>query len=290
MKVGGDLGGARKQAEKAWEKDRFSPEAKDPANEFLFPGLGTMSALERSSFPDYARRLWGPIPPAAGGEVGMTGAGPYDPYAPIPAGRTVIEASAGTGKTFTIAAVVTRLVAEEGLPLERILVVTFTRAATAELKDRVRRRMVTTLGALRGVQAGGAADDHISVLLDADRDRQRQYADRLEEALTHFDRAQIFTIHGFALRLLEKLGFRSRLSGDMEPREMDELLLRRAASDLVVGRFAAPRPDDRFEQVTQEHLTQIGKVVVTVPDARITPAPVSVDGLARGPGGDGPGR
>ena len=63
MKVGGDLGSARKQAEKAWETDRFSPEARDPANEFLFPHLGTMSALERSSFPDYARRLWGPILP-----------------------------------------------------------------------------------------------------------------------------------------------------------------------------------------------------------------------------------
>ena len=202
----------------------------------------------------------------------MTGIGPYDPYAPIADGRTVIEASAGTGKTFTIAAVVTRLVAEEGLPLERILVVTFTRAATAELKDRVRRRMVTTLGALRGSQAGGPDDDHVQVLLDADRDRQRLYSERLEEALTHFDRAQIFTIHGFALRLLEKLGFRSRLSGDMEPREIDELLLRRAASDLVVDRFAVPRPDDLFEQVTQEHLAQIGKVVATIPDARTTPS------------------
>lgn len=63
MKVGGDLGSARKQAEKAWETDRFSPEAKDAANEFLFPHLGTMPALEQSSFPDYARRLWGPILP-----------------------------------------------------------------------------------------------------------------------------------------------------------------------------------------------------------------------------------
>ncbi|MCE2529277.1 MAG: UvrD-helicase domain-containing protein [Acidimicrobiia bacterium] len=210
----------------------------------------------------------------------MTAVGPYDPYAPIADGRTVIEASAGTGKTFTIAAVVTRLVAEEGLPLERILVVTFTRAATAELKDRVRRRMVTTLGALRGSQVGGPADDHIRVLHDADRDSRRLYSERLEEALTHFDRAQIFTIHGFALRLLQQLGFRSRLSGDMEPREIDELLLRRAASDLVVDRFAVHRRDDRSEQVTQEHLAQIGKVVVTIPDARITPAPASAEGQA----------
>ena len=216
--------------------------------------------------------------------------GPYDPYAPIADGRTVIEASAGTGKTFTIAAVVTRLVAEEGLPLERILVVTFTRAATAELKDRVRRRMVTypqTLSATRR-----PADPPMTTSASCSTPTATGSsctAERLEEALTHFDRAQIFTIHGFALRLLEKLGFRSRLSGDMEPREMDELLLRRAASDLVVDRFAVPRPDDGFEQVRQEHLAQIGKVVVTIPDARTTPVPVSVDGQARGPGGDGPG-
>ena len=55
---------ARKVARQAWETDRFSPEAKDPSNEFLFPDLSTMSALERSSFPDYAGRLWGPILPS----------------------------------------------------------------------------------------------------------------------------------------------------------------------------------------------------------------------------------
>ena len=211
----------------------------------------------------------------------MTEFGRYDPYAPIADGRTVIEASAGTGKTFTIAAVVTRLVAEEGLPLERILVVTFTRAATAELKDRVRRRMVTTLGALRGSPVDGPADDHIRVLRDADRDSRELYSDRLEEALTHFDRAQIFTIHGFALRLLQKLGFRSRLSGDMEPREIDELLLRRAASDLVVDRFAVPRPDDRSEQVPRSTWPRSARFVVTIPDARTTPEPVSMEGQAK---------
>lgn len=62
-KIGSHHDVARKVAGQAWETDRFSPEAKDPANQFLFPELGTMSALERSSFPDSARRLWGPILP-----------------------------------------------------------------------------------------------------------------------------------------------------------------------------------------------------------------------------------
>ena len=60
---------------------------------------------------------------------------------PLPAGVTVLEASAGTGKTYTIAALATRYVAE-GVPLDALLLVTFTRLATGELRDRVRERLV----------------------------------------------------------------------------------------------------------------------------------------------------
>ena len=56
---------------------------------------------------------------------------------------TILEASAGTGKTFTIAALVARLVADGVVPLAEILAVTFTRMATGELRDRVRERLVT---------------------------------------------------------------------------------------------------------------------------------------------------
>ncbi len=87
---------------------------------------------------------------------------PYDPVEPLGPGRTVVEASAGTGKTFTIAAELTRLVAVEGLDLEEILVVTFTRAATAELRHRVRRRLVDTSKAL-----GGGVADHADAALAA---------------------------------------------------------------------------------------------------------------------------
>ncbi len=84
----------------------------------------------------------------------MTAFSEFDPREPLSEGRTVIEASAGTGKTFAISALVTRLIAEEGLPLEEILVVTFTRAATAELRARVRDRILLTL---RALEAAGAA-------------------------------------------------------------------------------------------------------------------------------------
>ncbi|MGA2924831.1 MAG: UvrD-helicase domain-containing protein, partial [Solirubrobacteraceae bacterium] len=57
---------------------------------------------------------------------------PFDVCGPLPAGVTVLEASAGTGKTYTIAALAARYVAA-GTPLQRLLLVTFTRLATGEL-------------------------------------------------------------------------------------------------------------------------------------------------------------
>ncbi len=213
----------------------------------------------------------------------MTGIARYDPATPLGDGATIIEASAGTGKTFTIAALVTRLVAEEGVPLDRILVVTFTRAATAELKDRIRRRMVSTLHLLRGDHGrrftdDHEADDHMKVLLQATGDGNARYANRLDEAITHFDQAQIFTIHGFTSRLLTKLGFRSRIPDDAEPGEIDEGILRRTAADLVVRHFGGTRSDDPGGTVKLEELIDIGKTVVATPDARLVPAPAGVDG------------
>ena len=64
-------------------------------------------------------------------------------------GTTFIEASAGTGKTHALTTLVARLVIEEDWPLDRILVVTFTRAATAELRDRIRRVLGAVLAAVR---------------------------------------------------------------------------------------------------------------------------------------------
>ncbi len=72
----------------------------------------------------------------------MTTPQPFDVCGPLPSGVTMLEASAGTGKTFTIAALAARFVAE-GLPFEQMLLVTFGRVATGELRDRVRERLVS---------------------------------------------------------------------------------------------------------------------------------------------------
>ena len=75
----------------------------------------------------------------------------FDPLSIPIAGINLIEASAGTGKTYGIAALFTRLVVLEQMPVESILTVTFTKAATAELKTRLRARLDEVLQALESV-------------------------------------------------------------------------------------------------------------------------------------------
>ncbi len=208
----------------------------------------------------------------------MTAVDPFDPAETIGKGRTIIEASAGTGKTFTIAATVARLVALEGLDLDRILVVTFTRAATAELKGRVRQRLVTTLQTLEG-GAPDESDTHLEVLSDLDREARALAIGRLRSALTDFDRAQVFTIHGFAQRLLGQLGFRVRLPETLEPGEVDDLVLAQTASDLVVARYARRRPDE--EVLPPWEAARLAAEVLGHPDATVVPPADQVEGRAR---------
>ncbi len=135
---------------------------------------------------------------------------PFDVCGDLPApGITVLEASAGTGKTFTISALVTRFVAE-GVALEHILAVTFTRIATGELRDRVRRRLVTAQHGLgRYLYAGEPipADDDVADHLakGAPPDVEARHR-RIADAVAAFDSATIATTHGFCQLVLSGLG------------------------------------------------------------------------------------
>lgn len=127
---------------------------------------------------------------------------------PAPGTTIVLEASAGTGKTYAIAALVTRYVAD-GLPLDQILAVTFSRRATSELRDGIRTRLIAGKLAIDGWLRDGRLDssDRVAVLLcDADPAIARLRADRLDEAIGLVDAAPIFTLHTFAARMLDELG------------------------------------------------------------------------------------
>ena len=137
-------------------------------------------------------------------------------HAAVPlSGMNLIEASAGTGKTYAISSLYLRLLVEKELRPEQILVVTFTEAATQELRARIRRRIREALDVFRGEET----EDEFLVKL---RDRAdvvgstEQVAVLLEAALAEFDMASIFTIHGFCLRALQDHAFESGALYDTE--------------------------------------------------------------------------
>ncbi|MBU0501105.1 MAG: UvrD-helicase domain-containing protein [Gammaproteobacteria bacterium] len=124
---------------------------------------------------------------------------PLDPFTIPLTGTRLIEAGAGTGKTHAITSLYLRLLLELGLDLDRILVVTFTNAATGELRDRVRLRMGRLLDHLEGHETRDAGELAQFAARLPDRDQAIQ---RLRDSLVRLDEAAIFTIHGFCQRVL----------------------------------------------------------------------------------------
>jgi len=118
-------------------------------------------------------------------------------------GRNLIEASAGTGKTYTIAGLYIRLLLEKRLSVDQILVVTFTVAATEELRDRIRKKIRETLDAFTGKPC---RNEFVAGMVIKYKDVSRVQV-LLNNALACFDEAAIFTIHGFCQRVLQDKAF-----------------------------------------------------------------------------------
>ena len=138
-------------------------------------------------------------------------------------GTSLIEASAGTGKTYTLAALYVRLVLGHGgdhafdrslLPPE-ILVVTFTNAATLELRDRIRSNLSTTARVFRGLVE--SYDQFTCSLKQSYHPEEWDHcALKLERAADWMDEAAIFTIHGWAQRMLTAHAFDSNTLFDLQ--------------------------------------------------------------------------
>ena len=220
---------------------------------------------------------------------------PFSFSDPLPGpGTTVIEASAGTGKTATLAGLVTRFLAE-GLDPDRLLAVTFTRMATGELRERIRQRVSTaeaTLGqALAAgwpgagsagdvpVAQGGAgrADELVAQLLSGSAGEVAVRHQRLADALAGFDAVTITTTHGFCQLVLSGLG---------------------SAGDVDVGATLLEDPTDLVDEVVADlylrHARLHGRpgfglgaaraaarAAVANPDAKIVPAPAGAALLSR---------
>ncbi|MEJ2862775.1 UvrD-helicase domain-containing protein [Actinomycetospora flava] len=194
----------------------------------------------------------------------------FDVCGPLPTGTTVLEASAGTGKTYTIAALAARYVAEGHATLPQVMLVTFGREATRELRERVRERFVRTERGLADPEAARAGDDPVTRLLaDADDDVVAARRARLTSALAGFDAATIATTHQFCQDMLTGLG----IVGDTDPdgtfvERIDDVVTE-VVDDFYLRKYAipgAPAPD--FDRKTA---LLIGQAVVGDPSAGIAP-------------------
>lgn len=157
---------------------------------------------------------------------------PFNPLSIAISGTNLIEASAGTGKTYGIAALFTRLVVLEQMPVESVLVVTFTKAATAELKTRLRARLDDVLQVLENVDDAAENPAALDAYCDAEhsgdaflrglleqalaQETQARLIVRLKAAINDFDNAAIYTIHGFCQRVLRDYAFLCNAPFDVE--------------------------------------------------------------------------
>jgi len=150
-------------------------------------------------------------------------------------GERLIEASAGTGKTFTIGLLYLRLLLGLGgenaysrpLSVEEILVVTFTEAATAELRGRIREN----IHQLRLACIRGESRNPMHQLLLAQMPDLSQAAAQLLAAERQMDEAAIFTIHGFCQRMLNLNAFESGMLFEQELIEDEQALLKQSTAD-----------------------------------------------------------
>jgi exodeoxyribonuclease V beta subunit len=195
----------------------------------------------------------------------------FEVRGPLPHGTTVLEASAGTGKTFTIAALTARYVAEGHADLNQLLLVTFGRAATAELRQRVRERLVTAERGLADPKAARTSGDIVLTLLaDAPPDEVALRRRRLATAVANFDAATIATTHQFCHQVLAGLG----IAADTDPDAVfvDDLedLITEVVDDLYVRKYAVPdAPVPHFDRQTA---LAIARQAVTDGQARLEPA------------------
>ena len=208
---------------------------------------------------------------------------PFSITDPLPTGTVLLEASAGTGKTWTIGALVTRYVAEGAARLEQMLVVTFGRAASQELRERVRAQLVEAERVLGADPVADEAGDSdlVTLLRSWSPEERRRGHRRVTEALAGFDAATIATTHQFCSMVLGSLGVagdtdsRARLVEDLDDlvkETVDDLYLRAFAfgdgppvfdhaEALAIARAAVGDPQATLEPADEDRTTPAGRRV-----------------------------
>ncbi|MFM1751687.1 MAG: hypothetical protein RL119_649, partial [Actinomycetota bacterium] len=159
-------------------------------------------------------------------------------------GRFAIEASAGTGKTYSLTALVARHIAEWGLRPDQLLMVTFTRVAATDMRHRTRLQVRAVTSALKEVVENPnpvvveELDPWIRAIITNDEDENRLRLQRLEAFLATYDEATITTLHGFFQIVLNRVGLGGPVQGDVSLIEDLADLIREVVADISVGILA----------------------------------------------------
>ena len=194
-----------------------------------------------------------------------------DPLSMRLQGTHLVEASAGTGKTYTIATLFLRLLVELELAVDRILVVTFTEAAAAELRDRIRHRLLAACRELEGSHGG---DPLLSRWVKARPDPERDRA-RLRLALRSFDEAAISTIHGFCHKVLHESAFETGTPFESELVANEQPLIEEVVADFWTKQVVDADP--RFVSYLSQHgvgprkWVRLANLAASHPDAPVLP-------------------
>lgn len=164
-------------------------------------------------------------------------------------GRHLIEASAGTGKTFNITRLYLRLLLEKGLTVQQILVMTFTKAATEEIRGRIAQTLRDAIAAWDGLMRG--VSDNVDPIYCSlfERVPSEEGKLRLQAALLELDEAAVFTIHGFCNKVLSQLAFDSGTAMQLALATDTQTLYIQAAQDYIRSQ---QNNDDAFRALAAE--------------------------------------
>jgi exodeoxyribonuclease V beta subunit len=198
----------------------------------------------------------------------------FDPISQPLRGLHSIEASAGTGKTYSITLLWLRLIIEEGLEVEQILVSTFTRAATAELQERLLAALRNAAGAasarLKNEPApGGPEAEIVERRLALGEETPVKLVERLSRALSSFDLAPISTIHSFCQTLTSRHALELGCDPSLALEEDSSELVEQILSDTVLA-----HADDAIPNI--DDLRGIAKELVSRPYGRVEVDPAGV--------------
>lgn len=186
---------------------------------------------------------------------------------PTPNSTTVLEASAGTGKTFALAALVTRYLAEGAATLDQMLLITFSRAATQELRDRVRRQIADAAAAFDNPALAGD-NQVVAQLLQGTPAQLRARRTNLLDALAGFDAATIATVHQFCNLVLASLGVAGDTDSGVELVESLDELVTEIVDDLYLARFGRERDEPL---IGYGHALRLARAVAGNPATQLRP-------------------